>query len=43
MHVLASLVGYKSFNATMIYIDTNDQIKRQVSELDEFFYFKKFY
>lgn len=33
MRVLASLAGHKSLNTTMIYIDTNDEIKRQAVEL----------
>jgi integrase/recombinase XerD len=33
VRVLASLAGHKSLNTTMIYIDTNDEIKRQAVEL----------
>ena len=33
VHVLASLAGNKSLNITMIYIDANDEIKRQAVEL----------
>lgn len=33
VRVLASLAGHKSLNTTMIYIDTNDDIKRQAVEL----------
>ncbi len=33
VRVLASLAGYKSLNTIMIYIDTNDEIKRQAVEL----------
>jgi len=33
VRVLASLAGHKSINTTMVYIDTNDNIKRQAVEL----------
>jgi integrase/recombinase XerD len=33
VRVLASLAGHKSINTTMIYIDTNDEIKRRAVEL----------
>ena len=33
VRVLASLAGHKSLNTTMIYIDTNDDIKRRAVEL----------
>lgn len=33
MRVLASLAGHKSLSTTIIYIDTNDEIKRQAIEL----------
>ena len=33
VRVLASLAGHKSLNTTMIYIDANDEIKRQAVEL----------
>ena len=33
VRVLASLAGHKSINTTMIYIDTNDEIKRQAVQL----------
>lgn len=33
VRVLASLAGHKSLNTTMIYIDTNDEIKRKAVEL----------
>lgn len=37
MRVLASLAGHKSLNTTMIYIETNDEIKRQAVELIDFY------
>ena len=33
VRVLASLAGHKSLNTTMIYIDTNDEIKRNAVEM----------
>ena len=33
VRVLASLAGHKSINTTMIYIETNDEIKRRAVEL----------
>jgi integrase/recombinase XerD len=33
VRVLASLAGHKSINTTMIYIDTNDEVKRRAVEL----------
>lgn len=33
VRVLASLAGHKSINTTMVYIDTNENIKRQAVEL----------
>jgi integrase/recombinase XerD len=33
VRVLASLAGHKSINTTQIYIETNDEIKRNAVEL----------
>ena len=33
VRVLASLAGHKSINTTMVYIDTNDEVKRSAVEL----------